>query len=153
MKKGFKSQNLTKIHANSTKTDLCSMYLDTATSVHFTVLNTFNKFLFIYIFYWRYGCFQALLKQIEAGEGGIEKFSRGYEKFGIHVNSDNSITCHEWAPLAQGLFLKGDFSKNLEVYECAKFTSCHKSKKFPSLKVFHYIFCNKYGICSVYSLW
>lgn len=58
----------------------------------------------------RYGCFQALLKQIEAGEGGIDKFSRGYEKYGIHVNPDNSITCHEWAPLAQGLFLKGDFN-------------------------------------------
>ncbi|XP_037774986.1 1,4-alpha-glucan-branching enzyme-like [Penaeus monodon] len=39
-----------------------------------------------------------------------EKFSRGYENFGFHVNPDNSVTCREWAPLAQGLFLKGDFN-------------------------------------------
>lgn len=58
----------------------------------------------------RYGCFEGLLKQINAEEDGLEKFSRGYEKFGLHVNPDNSITCHEWAPLAQGLFLKGDFN-------------------------------------------
>ena len=64
-----------------------------------------------YCFLSRYGCFEGILKQINAEEDGLEKFSRGYEKFGLHVNPDNSITCYEWAPLAQGLFLKGDFSK------------------------------------------
>ena len=62
-----------------------------------------------------------MLKKLNTEEGGLEKFSRGYEKFGLHVNPDNSITCHEWAPLAQGLFLKGDFSKDtslLKVLYC-----------------------------------
>ncbi|KAG7166036.1 1-4-alpha-glucan-branching enzyme-like [Homarus americanus] len=58
----------------------------------------------------RYGCFRKLLEQIDGAEDGLEKFSRGYEKFGLHVNPDNSITCMEWAPMAQGLFLKGDFN-------------------------------------------
>nr|XP_027236933.1 1,4-alpha-glucan-branching enzyme-like [Penaeus vannamei] len=58
----------------------------------------------------RYGCFKKLLSQITEAEGGLEKFSRGYETFGLHVNPDNSVTCREWAPLAQGLFLKGDFN-------------------------------------------
>ncbi|CAL4193701.1 unnamed protein product [Meganyctiphanes norvegica] len=58
----------------------------------------------------RYGCFQKVLKQINENEGGLEKFSRGYEKFGFHVNQDNSVTVHEWAPGAQALFVKGDFN-------------------------------------------
>ncbi len=78
------------------------------------ILINFYSYINIWLFHSRYGCLQKLLQQIEAGEGGLEKFSRGYEKFGIHVNPDNSITCHEWAPLAQGLFLKGDFSKYMD---------------------------------------
>ncbi|KAK8752206.1 hypothetical protein OTU49_012502 [Cherax quadricarinatus] len=58
----------------------------------------------------RYGCFKKLVDQIDQAEGGMEKFSRGYETFGLHVNPDNSVTCVEWAPMAQGLFLKGDFN-------------------------------------------
>ncbi|XP_045583278.1 1,4-alpha-glucan-branching enzyme isoform X2 [Procambarus clarkii] len=58
----------------------------------------------------RYGCFKMLLDKIDETEDGLEKFSRGYEKFGLHVNPDNSVTCVEWAPMAQGLFLKGDFN-------------------------------------------
>ncbi|XP_071531401.1 1,4-alpha-glucan-branching enzyme isoform X3 [Panulirus ornatus] len=58
----------------------------------------------------RYGCFKKLVEQITQAEGGLDNFSKGYEKFGIHVNPDNSITCLEWAPMAQALFLKGDFN-------------------------------------------
>ncbi|KAK7085626.1 1,4-alpha-glucan branching enzyme, partial [Halocaridina rubra] len=57
-----------------------------------------------------YGCFSKLKESIQKSEGGLLNFASGYEKFGLHVNADNSITCLEWAPLAQALFLKGDFN-------------------------------------------
>ena len=53
---------------------------------------------------------QEYLKSINQNEGGLEKFSRAYETFGLHVLPDNSIYCKEWAPLAQGVYLRGDFS-------------------------------------------
>ncbi|XP_052800147.1 1,4-alpha-glucan-branching enzyme-like isoform X2 [Mya arenaria] len=58
----------------------------------------------------RYGCFQSLLKQIDTNEGGLEKFSRGYENFGIHRTPDNGIRMLEWAPGAEGIALRGDFN-------------------------------------------
>jgi len=51
------------------------------------------------------------LSQIDQDEGGIEKFTRGYETFGIHRRPDNSIYMKEWAPKAQGIALRGEFSK------------------------------------------
>lgn len=44
-------------------------------------------------------------------EGGYEKFTKGYDEFGVHVNSDGSIVCKEWAPGAEALYLSGAFSK------------------------------------------
>ncbi|XP_052217090.1 1,4-alpha-glucan-branching enzyme-like isoform X2 [Dreissena polymorpha] len=58
----------------------------------------------------RYGCFKKLLSQIDANEGGLEKFTRGYERFGIHRTSDNGIHVLEWAPMAEGIYLRGDFN-------------------------------------------
>ncbi|KAK7481499.1 hypothetical protein BaRGS_00027261 [Batillaria attramentaria] len=58
----------------------------------------------------RYGCFLGLLRHINEHEGGLEKFSRGYEWYGLHRNPDNSFTMWEWAPGAKGVYLKGDFS-------------------------------------------
>jgi len=58
----------------------------------------------------RYGCFKEILDSITANEGGIDKFTRGYENFGVHVTAENGISCREWAPGAQGLFLRGDFN-------------------------------------------
>lgn len=58
----------------------------------------------------RYTCFKSLLDRIES-DGGIETFCRSYKKYGIHVNpEDNSIEALEWAPGAQGLYLRGDFN-------------------------------------------
>jgi 1,4-alpha-glucan branching enzyme len=54
---------------------------------------------------------ERLLKGISDNEGGLEKFSRAYEEFGVHVHPDNSIHCKEWAPLALALYLRGDFSE------------------------------------------
>lgn len=55
--------------------------------------------------------FKDYLEKIETGDRDLEEFSKAYEKFGIHINEDNSVTALEWAPGAQELFLTGDFSK------------------------------------------
>ena len=51
------------------------------------------------------------MEKIETGDRTLDKFSRSYKIFGIHINEDNSVTAREWAPGAQELFLTGDFSK------------------------------------------
>lgn len=58
----------------------------------------------------RYGCFQDVIRHIDSTEGGIEKFSRGYESFGLHRTPDNGICMKEWAPGAEGLYLRGEFN-------------------------------------------
>jgi len=57
----------------------------------------------------RYGCFKKLLKTIEESEG-LDEFTKGYEKFGIHCHSDGSVICREWCPGATRLYLYGDFN-------------------------------------------
>lgn len=46
----------------------------------------------------RYSKAQQWMKNIQDNEGGLDKFSRGYEKFGFTVASDGTITYREWAP-------------------------------------------------------
>uniref|UniRef100_A0A287DET0 1,4-alpha-glucan branching enzyme n=1 Tax=Ictidomys tridecemlineatus TaxID=43179 RepID=A0A287DET0_ICTTR len=58
----------------------------------------------------RYKKFSQILSDIGENEGGIDKFSRGYESFGIHRCADGGLYCKEWAPGAEGVFLTGDFS-------------------------------------------
>lgn len=60
----------------------------------------------------RHGCLRQWLKTFEESEGGIDKFTKGYEEFGIHIKADNSVVAREWAPGAVGLYLTGDFSKS-----------------------------------------
>ncbi|KAK5095265.1 alpha-1,4-glucan branching enzyme [Lithohypha guttulata] len=43
-------------------------------------------------------------------EGGLEKFSRGYEKFGFTFADNGDITYREWAPNATQAYLTGDFN-------------------------------------------
>ena len=52
-----------------------------------------------------------MIKRIDNDEGGLDKFSRGYEQFGVHRQPDNSIEVTEWAPGAAGIYLRGEFSK------------------------------------------
>ncbi|CAH1246328.1 GBE1 [Branchiostoma lanceolatum] len=59
----------------------------------------------------RYKCFVDLLEHINQHEGGLEKFSRGYEHFGIHVTEDGGVVMREWAPGAEELYLMGDFNE------------------------------------------
>ncbi|KAK8039388.1 branching enzyme (be1) [Apiospora rasikravindrae] len=58
----------------------------------------------------RYAKAQKWIKTIDDTEGGMEKFSRGTEKFGLNVSKDNSILYREWAPSALEAFLIGDFN-------------------------------------------
>lgn len=58
----------------------------------------------------RYSRAQKWIKTINETEGGLEKFSRGYEKFGLVVNQNGDITYREWAPNALRAYLMGDFS-------------------------------------------
>jgi len=58
----------------------------------------------------RYAEFSKLLTGISEREGGLDHFSRGYERFGLHVAPDGSVTCLEWCPAAEALYLKGEFN-------------------------------------------
>lgn len=44
-------------------------------------------------------------------EGGLEKFTRGYDEYGIHSTADGGIVWKEWCPGAKELYLWGEFSK------------------------------------------
>ena len=52
------------------------------------------------------------VKTINDTEGGFDKFSKGYEKYGLNVKEDgsNDIVYREWAPNAETAALIGDFS-------------------------------------------
>lgn len=60
----------------------------------------------------RYSEFQKVLTSIEKNEpGGLDAFSKSYEKFGIHVSPDGTAVCYEWCPEAKDLYLWGEFSQ------------------------------------------
>ena len=59
----------------------------------------------------RYSHAQKWIKTIEETEGGLEKFSRGFEKFGFNVHENGDVTYREWAPNVTKAYLIGDFSK------------------------------------------
>ncbi|RSL61571.1 1,4-alpha-glucan-branching enzyme [Fusarium duplospermum] len=58
----------------------------------------------------RFSKAQEWIKTIKDDEGGLEKFSRGTEKFGLNVDANNNIVYREWAPNATEAFLIGDFN-------------------------------------------
>ncbi|KAK5981571.1 Deltamethrin resistance-associated NYD-GBE [Trichostrongylus colubriformis] len=57
----------------------------------------------------RYSVFLQYKKRIEEC-GGIDRFTQGYKEYGLLVQPDNSVLCHEWAPGADQLALIGDFN-------------------------------------------
>lgn len=61
----------------------------------------------------RYSHAQKRLKTIDETEGGLEKFSRGWEKYGFNVNENGDIMYREWAPNATQANLIGDFSATI----------------------------------------
>ena len=58
----------------------------------------------------RYSLAEKWIKTLDDHEGGLEKFSKGYERYGLHVQSNGDIVYREWAPNATQAFLIGDFS-------------------------------------------
>ncbi|KAM7468289.1 hypothetical protein LguiB_015851 [Lonicera macranthoides] len=58
---------------------------------------------------YRYGHYKKMREEIDKYEGGLEAFSRGYEKFGF-TRSATGITYREWAPGAKSAALIGDFN-------------------------------------------
>lgn len=59
----------------------------------------------------RYSHAQKWIKTINETEGGLDKFSRGTEKFGFVVHGNGDVTYREWAPNALRAYLIGDFSR------------------------------------------
>ncbi|XP_065210394.1 1,4-alpha-glucan-branching enzyme [Planococcus citri] len=59
----------------------------------------------------RYAVYLDYIDKINEGDGSIEKFSKSYEKYGIHILPDNSVSCFEWAPGAKALYLSGEFNQ------------------------------------------
>jgi 1,4-alpha-glucan branching enzyme len=62
-----------------------------------------------FINFCRYDRLTSVLDHITETEESLEKFSRGYEKFGFILEKD-SIIYREWAPGVSAAFLIGDFS-------------------------------------------
>ena len=58
----------------------------------------------------RFSKAQQWLKTIDETEGGMDKFTKGYEKFGFTFSDNGDITYREWAPNAEQAFLIGDFN-------------------------------------------
>nr|AHW50661.1 starch branching protein II [Lens culinaris] len=57
----------------------------------------------------RYGQYKRIREEIDKYEGGLDAFSRGYEKLGF-TRSATGITYREWAPGAKSAALVGDFN-------------------------------------------
>ena len=59
----------------------------------------------------RYSHAQKWIRTLDETEGGLEKFSRGREKYGFNIQQNGDIIYREWAPNATRAYLIGDFSK------------------------------------------
>ncbi|KAK4214018.1 glycoside hydrolase superfamily [Rhypophila decipiens] len=69
----------------------------------------------------RYSKAQEWIKTIDKTEGGLDKFSKGADIFGLHVQPDNSILYREWAPNAIKASLVGEFNNwNREAHPMKK---------------------------------
>lgn len=66
--------------------------------------------------WFRYSIYLDWVEGIQENEGGLEKFTQAYKEYGMHVLSDGTIQCKEWAPGAQALYLTGDFS-NYKIFK------------------------------------
>lgn len=58
----------------------------------------------------RYACFRDYVDRVAEHEGGMDNFTQAHKYYGIHINTDNSVICREWAPGAQQVYLTGDFN-------------------------------------------
>ncbi|KGO78212.1 Alpha-amylase, C-terminal all beta [Penicillium italicum] len=58
----------------------------------------------------RYQVVEDWTKTINETEGGLDKFSKGYETFGLHAQPNGEIKYQEWAPNAKEASLVGEFN-------------------------------------------
>ncbi|KAE8168262.1 1,4-alpha-glucan-branching enzyme [Aspergillus tamarii] len=58
----------------------------------------------------RFNFVEGWVKAINETEGGLETFSKGYERFGLNVQSNGDIVYREWAPNAVQAQLVGEFN-------------------------------------------
>lgn len=58
----------------------------------------------------RHNAFRKVKDAIDQHEGGYDKFTRGYERFGFNVNAKNEVVYREWAPNAKEAYLIGEFN-------------------------------------------
>jgi 1,4-alpha-glucan branching enzyme len=49
---------------------------------------------------------------IDLHEGGYDRFTKGYLKFGFNVGSNGEVVYREWAPNAKEAYLIGEFSRS-----------------------------------------
>jgi len=59
----------------------------------------------------RHNAFRHWKDIIEKHEGGYDKFTKGYLKFGLNVGPNNEVIYREWAPNAVKAFVIGEFSE------------------------------------------
>lgn len=59
----------------------------------------------------RHDAFRKWKDTIDETEGGYDSFTRGYEKMGLIVDKDGTVTYREWAPNAKEAVLIGEFSE------------------------------------------
>ncbi|KAG5648864.1 alpha-1,4-glucan branching enzyme [Asterophora parasitica] len=59
----------------------------------------------------RYDVFRTWKDTIERSEGGYDKFTKGYLKFGFNVANNGEVVYREWAPNASEANLIGDFNE------------------------------------------
>jgi 1,4-alpha-glucan branching enzyme len=58
----------------------------------------------------RHNSYRRWKDTIDRHEGGYERFTKGYLKFGLNVGRNNEVIYQEWAPNAVEAVLIGDFS-------------------------------------------
>ncbi len=58
----------------------------------------------------RYGVYKSYLEKFETCGESLDEFSRSYQRYGLNVDTSNNLTMLEWAPGAEDMYLRGDFS-------------------------------------------
>jgi hypothetical protein len=86
------------------------LWLETLVELRKNFDKLFNKQI-IWFAITRYANYQKWVKDIEEHETGYDKFTRGFEIFGLNVQPNGDIIYREWAPNARAASLIGEFSK------------------------------------------
>jgi len=60
---------------------------------------------------YRWNQFSERKAAIEAAEGSLKSFAKGYDKLGLVKGKDGTITYREWLPAASAVALYGDFNQ------------------------------------------